>query len=253
MIATNFIESASRSPRIFLIEDDLGLASLVTDYLNKNGFDVVVNHTGHGVIDQLAAEHFDLIVLDIMLPSVSGMDLCRMIRSDYKTPLIIFTALDDDLDQMRGLELGADDYIIKPVLPRLLLSRIKALMRRVIYQNTSREVDLQANEVRQFQLGGLTIDTSSRNVAVQGKKLSLSSAEFDLLLILAQGAGSVIEREDMVNKLRGFEYNGLDRSIDRRVSRLRKKLKAASGDVDMIKTIRGKGYQLCPYDTAIEN
>jgi len=241
---TNNHKLTRQQPKIFLIEDDLALASLVSDYLSKHRFEVVVNHTGQGVMDRLASEHIDLILLDLMLPSISGMDLCRMIRADYATPLIMFTAQDDDLDQMLGLELGADDYIIKPVVPRLLLSRIRAVMRRVIHRDASSSIDIVGDK-SELRVGDLVVNPNCRSAAIADIPLDLSSAEFDLLLVLAEGAGSVIKRELMVNKLRGFAYNGLDRSIDRRVSRLRKKIQAANGHQDMIKTIRGKGYQLC--------
>ncbi|MCL4156945.1 UNVERIFIED_CONTAM: hypothetical protein GTU68_043440, partial [Idotea baltica] len=230
---------------ILLVEDDVELASLVRDYLSKNSFDVTVVDNGIDAVETARSGVFDLLILDVMLPGLSGMEVCREVRADYHGPILMLTALDDDMDQMLGLELGADDYIIKPVQPRLLLARIRSLLRRINVDGEAPTVSAQKQSTQIIKVGLLTINLNNRTTQVAGEEVELSSAELELLLLLAQDAGSVVTRELIVQDLRGFEYDGLDRSIDRRISRLRKKLQDHSGGIEMIKTIRGKGYQLC--------
>lgn len=224
---------------ILLVEDDAELASLIVEFLNKHQYDVKLQTTGDGAVETIAATQPDLVVLDVMLPGKSGMDICREARVDYDGPIIMFTALDDDLDQMLGLELGADDYIVKPVIPRLLLSRIKAVLRRFEGNRSGAQ-----GSARQIKVGSLEINLADISVSIEGKPLSVTNAEFELLVLLAIDAGKIVDRDTILQELRGFEYDGFDRSIDRRVSRLRKKLEQAHGE-PIIKTVRGKGYQLC--------
>jgi len=223
-----------------LVEDDRELSELISDYLTKNDFNISCIANGVEAIDGIIKNQPDLVILDIMLPGCSGMDVCKAVRPNYAGPILMLTAIDDDIDQMLGLELGADDYVIKPIHPRLLLSRIKALLRRVNGPNTINH--------KKIIVGQIVINTATRAVTVNDKTCELTSAEYELLLLLAQDVGSVVERNTIVNELRGFDYDGLDRSVDRRISRLRKKLQhmqKGSNGKEMIKTIRGKGYQLC--------
>ncbi len=229
------------SINILLVEDDEELASLVRDYLIKNNFEVQVITNGIDAARQIPIDKPDLVILDIMLPGITGMDVCRQVRPFYTGPILMLTALDDDVDHMLGLELGADDYIVKPVQPRLLLTRIRTLLRRISSSSLSSDIS-KINTV--IQVGSLTINTGDRTVSVDDHLIELTSAEFELLLLLAQDIGHVVDRNTIVQELRGFEYDGMDRSIDRRISRLRKKLQS-DNDYDIIKTIRGKGYQLC--------
>lgn len=223
--------------KVLLVEDDEELASLVHDYLVNNGYDVEIVTDGNAAVTHIAETPPDLVVLDVMLPGKTGMDVCREVRPSYQGPILMLTALDDDMDQMLGLELGADDYIIKPVQPRLLLTRIRTLLRRTGIVEVSKDSPL-------IEAGALVIDESNRHVAVEGRTVDLTSTEFELLLLLAQEIGQVVDRNTIAQELRGFEYDGLDRSIDRRISRLRKKL-SGNTDLELIKTVRGKGYQLC--------
>lgn len=241
---SNQFATSFENQRALLVEDDVELSSLVRDYLVKNGFDIQVLNTGENAVHTVVDGEFDLVILDVMLPVVSGMDICRELRPQYSGPILMLTALDEDLDQMLGLELGADDYIIKPVQPRLLLSRVRALMRRISNAAPS-EMSSPDQNYSVIEAGILVINLSNRSVYVSGQLVALTSAEFELLLMLANEIGTVVNREAIVQQLRGFAYDGLDRSIDRRVSRLRKKLQSHSGVVEMIKTVRGKGYQLC--------
>jgi len=221
---------------IILVEDDIELAILVRDYLTKNGFSVDMVHNGADAVSVIQQTQPDLVILDIMLPDKNGNEVCREVRSFYQGAILMLTALDDDMDQMLGLELGADDYIIKPVQPRLLLTRIRTILRRTNQNESFNNTIINAGE--------LEIDSANRLVKVAEKSIELTSAEFELLLLLSQEIGQVVDRNTIVQELRGFEYDGLDRSIDRRISRLRKKLSANSKG-ELIKTVRGKGYQLC--------
>jgi two-component system OmpR family response regulator/two-component system response regulator RstA len=234
------------SATILLVEDDRELAQLVSDYLTRNAFDVHVESDGLQALNYIKEHPPQLIVLDIMLPSMNGMDVCKHARAFYQGPILMLTALDEDMDQMLGLELGADDYVIKPVKPRLLLTRIRTLLRRVTPSQNINESE--------ETLQRLKINQTSRVVTFDNQDISLTAAEFDLLVMLAQHAGDIVDREAIVQNLRGFEYDGLDRSVDRRISRLRRKLNDNSQDPTLIKTIRGKGYMLCTnYQAIIDN
>jgi len=224
------------SKKILLVEDDEELADLVSVYLTKNNFMVEMVHDGELAVAKIRQRSPDIVILDVMLPGKNGMEVCREVRQYYQGPILMLTALDDDLDQMLGLELGADDYIVKPIKPRLLLTRIRTVLRRM------GKNDAEDNSI--INAGDLCIDTKNRLVTVQGNNVELTSAEFELLILLSQEIGQVVDRSTIVQELRGFDYDGFDRSIDRRVSRLRKKLSHGS-NIDFIKTIRGKGYQLC--------
>lgn len=232
----------SSNYNLLLVEDDAELASLVQDYLTKNGFIVGIVGDGETAISEIIRQQPDMVILDVMLPSCNGMDVCKAVRSKYTGPIIMLTALDDDIDQMLGLELGADDYIIKPVQPRLLLTRIRTLLRR------TKATDLKNQSLsitKRHTSHGLEINLSQRSICVDGHQIKLTTAEFELLLMLAQDAGRVVAREEIVQQLRGLNYDGLDRSMDRRISRLRKKLSCHNPQIEIIKTVRGKGYQLC--------
>ena len=236
--------------RLMVIEDDFELASLIGDYLSKHGFVVEIVADGAQAAKAIVAQQPDFVLLDIMLPSMTGMEVCKQVRPHYTGPIIMLTALDEDMDQMLGLELGADDYIIKPVQPRLLLSRIRALLRRVqtplpsTLLSTPMGEPYKDNNTDTVQVAELTISLRDRIVRQHGIQLELTTAEFELLLMLAKEAGQVVSRDLIIKQLRGLDYDGLDRSIDRRISRLRKKLEVPNQQAK-IKTIRGKGYQLC--------
>lgn len=223
---------------LMLVEDDQELASLIGDFLEAHEFRVLTVGNGTDAVSQILEKHPDLVILDIMLPGMSGMDVCRLVREDYKGMILMQTALDDDIDQVMGLELGADDYVIKQVQPRLLLSRVRALLRRM-QRNTGEE------RVELLVVGELEIDLHRRTVLFRNQSVDLTTAEFELLYLLAQQSGEVVSREEIMQQIRGYEYDGLDRSIDRRISRLRRSLDDDPANPQLIKTIRGIGYQLC--------
>ncbi|KJY83107.1 chemotaxis protein CheY [Vibrio galatheae] len=230
--------STPKTYSITLVEDDLELADLIRDFLQNYEFDVTIVSDGVTAVDVILDRQPDLVILDIMLPGQSGMDVCRAIRVKYQGMILMQTALDDDIDQVMGLELGADDYVVKQVKPRLLLSRIRALLRR------QERLSAKTND-DEMKFGRLTINLQHRAVMVNNQAIKLTTSEFDLLHLLAKNAGSVVSRDEIAQSIRGFEYDGLDRSIDRRISRLRRTLNDDPQEPELIKTIRGIGYQLC--------
>lgn len=222
-----------KEQHILIIEDDLKLAALTAEYLENQGFKVSQHHTGDAAVEKILELRPDLVILDIMLPVKDGTMICREVRDRYLGGILMLTARDDDMDELLGLELGADDYIGKPVQPRLLLARIHSLLRRI---GTQHPAALSALEV-----GGMRLDVTAREVRLDGELLELTDAEFDLLLLLARHAGEVVSRDVIVQNLRGIEYDGLDRSVDNRISRLRRKLPEKT---ITIKTVRARGYML---------
>jgi len=221
---------------LILVEDDERLAELVSQYLTANDFSVTRFANGEGLIERVKAVPPDAIILDVMLPGDDGFTLCNRLRQFYTGPLLFMTAKSESFDQVLGLEIGADDYVVKPVEPRVLLARVNALMRRA----TSAETPVQSGSVVTF--GKLSIDKLSRRVNLGGEDITLTSHEFDLLCLLADNASQLVERTTLYKELIGREYDGLDRSADVRVSRLRKKLKDNPQNPYRIKTIWGKGF-----------
>ena len=220
-------------PLVLLVEDDLRLAELVRTYLQSNGFRVTVEHRGDRVIEHLQGELPDLVVLDLGLPGRDGFAVCKELRAASDLPILIVTARDSDIDHVVGLELGADDYVVKPVEPRVLVARIHALLRR---SRATAPV-----EARILKFGELTINATARAVGIGTHGVTLSSNEFDLLFFLACRAGEIQSRETLYLQLYKREYDGLDRTLDVRISHLRKKLGDA-GAADRIRTVWGHGY-----------
>ena len=219
-------------PHILVVEDDPSLSVWICDYLIDHGYAVSIANRGEAAIDLIREDNPDLVLLDIMLPEKSGFDVCKTVRPSFHNPILMLTACTEETDEILGLELGADDYLSKPIKPRILLARVKALLRREYSENN--------NNVLVF--GDLRIEKNAKSAFLKNTLIKLSSNEFDMLWILANSAGEVVTRQELVNDLRGIEYDGLDRSVDIRVSRLRKKLGDDSGSPFKIKTIWGKGY-----------
>lgn len=223
---------------ILLVEDDDRLSQLVSDYLTKHQIQVKVLTDGENLAAETGLRRPDLVILDIMLPGKDGFKLCQELRNYFKGPVIFLTAKDDDISQVLGLEMGADDYIAKPVEPRVLLARINALLRRV-----SNEVQPPPKlESDQMLFGGLEMSKTTRSVYLHGEEIHLTSHEFDMLWLLARHASQVVSRETLYKEIIGREYDGLDRSADVRISRLRKKLNDNAKSPYRIKTIWGKGF-----------
>jgi DNA-binding response OmpR family regulator len=225
--------SSSAEPLVVLVEDDLRLAELVRSYLQRNGFRVYVENRGDGVLDRVQREKPDLVILDLNLPGKDGFSICRELRATFSMPILMLTARDSDIDHVVGLELGADDYVIKPVEPRVLVARINALLRRSKSPGTA--------EQKTLRFGSLAINVTARDVTLEEQQVTLSSNEFDLLLFLAARAGEIQSREKLYEQLYKREYNGLDRTLDVRISHLRKKL-GDTGNPERIRTVWGHGY-----------
>ncbi|MEO6698209.1 MAG: response regulator [Paraperlucidibaca sp.] len=220
-------------PKILIVEDDQRLAELTQEYLIRNGLEVSIEGDGQRAIRRIIDEQPDLVVLDVMLPGADGLTVCREVRGHFNKPIIMLTARTDDMDQVLGLEMGADDYVPKPAQPRVLLARIRAQLRR----GESTESTAQ-----RISFGELIIDNGARSVTLAGDLVDFTSAEYDLLWLLASHAGKTLSREDIFSKLRGIEYDGQDRSIDVRISRIRPKIGDDPDSPRIIKTVRSKGY-----------
>jgi DNA-binding response OmpR family regulator len=237
------------NPHILLVEDDRSLSDWIRDYLVAKGFQVSQCFRGDEALDQIQTLKPQLVILDGMLPGLDGFEVCKRARAHYTGGIIMLTARDEEIDEVLGLELGADDYLTKPVRARVLLTRInKALNRQVGEVKLASSQTSSTNTVNPqiLNFNGLHIDAASRSVSLNNKNIKLSSKEFEVLWVLAAQAGTVISRDSLISQLRGFEYDGLDRSIDLRISKLRRKLGDESRDPVKIKTVWGKGYLFAP-------
>ncbi|MBM2885397.1 winged helix-turn-helix domain-containing protein [Chromobacterium amazonense] len=224
---------------ILIVEDDARLAELIAAYLTKHGYQVSLHGRGDTAPAVILDARPDLVVLDVMLPGKEGFDVCRDVRPHYGGRILMMTARDEDVDEILGLELGADDYLAKPVEPRRLLARIRALLRRSGAQSEGGGVVVENDSIT---FGQFRISQATREALLGDEQIELTTAEFDLLWLLATHAGQVLSRDDIMSELRGIGFDGLDRSIDARISRLRRKLGDNPDTPARIKTVRGKGY-----------
>ena len=231
--------NTSSVKKILLVEDDRQLSDLVADFLSNEGFHVKQEYRGDTVAKRVESFSPDLIILDVMLPGKDGFAICRDLRPTFNGPILMLTAKGTDFDQVLGLEIGADDYVIKPVEPRVLLARVNALLRRG-------ELPHDSNEKSEITCGQLFISRGSRQVILHEENIDLTSQEFDLLWLLANRAGEVQNRDYIYKAVVGREYDGMDRSVDVRISRLRKKLHDSNETPFRIKTIWGQGYLFVP-------
>lgn len=224
--------------RVLVVDDDENLGRLISRYLTDHGFDVAVELNGTDGLHQIQNEAPDLVVLDIMLPGMDGLTVCREARTTFDGPILMLTALGDEVDEVAGLETGADDYLAKPVRPRLLLARIRALLRR----HSGTADGSSSDDPQTISLGDLVVSQVGRSATLAGGDIELTTAEFDLLWLLASSAGRVLTRDEINEQLRGVEYDGLDRTIDLRISRLRRKIGDDPKRPTRIKSVRGRGY-----------
>jgi DNA-binding response OmpR family regulator len=228
----------AREARVLLVDDDRELCQMLTEYLDAEHFDVKSVHDGGDALEELKANHFEILILDVMLPSVGGFDVLRMLGASYATPILMLTARGDDIDRIVGLELGADDYLSKPFNPRELVARIRAILRRASHRSG------RGNVPDQLVVGSITLNTGTRLVHVANKPVSLTGAEFRVLELLMRSAGQVISRESMTEQALGRKLVPYDRSIDTHISNLRRKLDLEAGKNPEIKNVRGSGYTL---------
>ncbi|AOK04171.1 response regulator [Burkholderia sp. AU19243] len=229
--------------RVLLIEDDDRLARLVREYLDGYEFDVTVVRRGDLAVAAVREHRPALVILDLMLPHLDGMEVCRRMRAFTNVPVLILTARADVYDQVAGLEIGADDYVTKPIEPRVLVARARALLRRAQPTVPDPHADTPAHEL---VFGELAISPPNRTVTWRGEPVELKTTEFNLLLILARAAGTVLSRDAILKQLRGIEFDGIDRSVDSGISKLRRRFEDASSEPQRIKTIWGRGYLFSP-------
>jgi DNA-binding response OmpR family regulator len=223
--------------RLLLADDDEELTEMLADYLREEGFAVELAHDGEAALAQATSGKFDLLVLDIMMPKMNGLDVLRNLRQQSRLPVLMLTARGDDVDSIVGLELGADDYLAKPAHARVLVARIRAILRRAVN-------DEQLTDQGTFVQGAVRVELSRREVSLHDQPLELTSTEFSVLAALISEAGHVVTRNDLCQKALGRKLDRYDRSIDMHVSSLRKKLAGADSDgQELIKTVRGVGYQ----------
>lgn len=224
---------------ICIVEDDPELATLLSKFLEKHGCEVHVQQNGAKAVRWIIDLEADAVILDANLPGADGFAVCRELRPQFDGPIIMLTARDDDVDQILGFELGADAYMTKPAEPRVVLAQLKACMRR------GADMTVPRNAPR-LSFGRFTIDKTARTVELDSSMIEFTTAEFDLLWLLASRAGQIVSRDDIQKSMRGLEHDTLDRSIDMRISRLRKRLNDDAESPRRIKTVRAKGYLFSP-------
>jgi DNA-binding response OmpR family regulator len=228
--------------QLLMIEDDGRLASMVVEYLGLSGFKVAHASDGEAGLDQLQILQPELVILDLMMPGMDGLEVCRRIRSMQgdmaRVPVIMLTAKGDPMDRIIGLEIGADDYLPKPFEPRELLARVRAVMRRRGDNGSTGAV----RESQPLRFGSLEIDRDARTVQVNGQSCELTSYQFDLLVALAERSGRVLTRDQIMEAVRGRELEAFDRSIDVHIGRIRNAIETDSKDPKRILTVRGVGY-----------
>lgn len=219
---------------ILVVEDEIKIARLVKEYLTEAGFEVLTAGSGPAAVSAVRSERPDLVILDIGLPGMDGYDVTRAIRSSSSTPIIMLTARSDETDRIIGLELGADDYVVKPFSPREVVARVKAVLRRAVGELTRETISV----------GDLLIDVPRRLVEVAGKSIDLTTSEFELLRILASQPGRVFTRSQLLDAMRGVSFESYERAIDSHVKNLRKKLEPDPRHPVLILTVYGTGYRL---------
>jgi two-component system response regulator CpxR len=222
---------------ILLIDDDVELCSMLTEYMGRYGFRVTAVHRGDTGLKAALEKPFALVLLDVMLPGMDGFEVLRRIRVDSAISVLLLTARGEDVDRIVGLEIGADDYLSKPFNPRELLARVRAILRR----SSGAAVKLEQTLLRAEDL---ELNLSARTVLQNGKKIELTDVEFALLEALMRSPGKVVAREDISENVLGRKFHPFDRSLDMHVSRLRRKLSGKDATEELVKTIRGTGYQL---------
>ncbi|WP_122053349.1 response regulator [Vibrio sp. Evd11] len=223
-------------PKMIIVEDDLKLQKMLQDYFVAQDFDVSTLDDGSDAIQTILAEQPEIVLLDLMLPVTDGLTICRQTRTLFKGKILMLTASDDDFDHVAGLETGADDYVTKPIKPRVLLARVRSLLRR--QDTNTASIDDSDN----LQFDQLVLKNTYKKCELSGEVLSLTDSEFDLLWLLASNPDTPLSRDYLTQTLRGIEYDGIDRTIDNKVVRLRKILGDDHAPAEKIQTIRGKGY-----------
>ncbi len=248
--------------KILIIEDEINIAQVLRLYLEQAGYTVLTAGDGVAGLELHAREHPDLIILDLMLPALDGMEVCRRIRTWANTPILMLTARQGEDDRIAGLDIGADDYLVKPFSPREVVSRVKAILRRStpVAATAAQASSTPAASVHSespaenphehLRFEGLYINVPARRVEVEGQSIALTAKEFDLLMTLASSPDRVFTREALLNQIWGYSYLGDGRTVDVHVGTLRKKLEAPTSGPHYIQTVWGVGYKFVPGKTA---
>ncbi|AOY78126.1 response regulator transcription factor [Clostridium formicaceticum] len=224
--------------KILIIEDDISIAELERDYLEINGFQVEIENSGDQGMFRAVNQNYDLIILDLMLPKVDGFEICRQIRNEKNTPILMVSAKKEDIDKIRGLGLGADDYMTKPFSPGELVARVKAHISR--YERLTGDSKVTKDEI---EIRGLTIDKKSRRVYINGKEVTLTTKEFDLLMFLASNPNRVFKKEELFEKLWGLDSQGDISTVTVHIRKIREKIEVDPSNPQYIETIWGVGYR----------
>lgn len=225
--------------KILIIEDDANICTLEKDYLEANGFEVSTAANGNAGLEKALNENFSLILLDIMLPGIDGMEICRKVREKKDIPILLVSAKKEDLDKITGLSYGADDYIVKPFSPKELVARVIAHISR--YERLTAKNE--NNNAKTIEIGGLKLDGKSRRAFVNGSELVLTNKEFDLLYFLASSPDTVYSKEELFNEIWNYDSIGETSTITVHVNRIRDKIKEVDPTIDFIHTVWGKGYR----------
>lgn len=227
--------------KVLVVEDELSIATLLKYNLEQAGYEVVVASDGPTAVELTMTEKPDLLLLDLMLPGMDGLDVCKTLRQEkIYTPILMLTAKSEEFDKILGLELGADDYLTKPFSPREVVARVKAILRRSQLQEKNTEI----NAEQELTIGGLKIFPEQIKAEIRGEQLELTPKEFELLLYLARHEGKVLHREQLLSAVWNYEYSGDCRIVDVHISHLREKIEVDTRKPEYIKTIRGFGYKL---------
>lgn len=232
------------SKNILVVDDDKDIVRLVRAYLEQSGYQVAVAHDGSTAMQAIRLETPDLVVLDLMLPDMDGWEITRTVRGDTKLanlPIIMLTARADDVDKIVGLEIGADDYIAKPFNPREVVARVRTVLRRT--NGNGQNGDSHSNDAKTFRSGNLILDTGRHEVLLDGETVDLTQTEFKLLHLFMENAGYAFTRSELVERALGYEYDGLDRTLDSHVKNLRKKIEENPKEPQFVQTVYGVGYR----------
>ena len=224
--------------KILIIEDDKSVQQLIRMYLVNDGFEVIFSMDGKEGLDKALNDNPDLILLDLNLPKIDGIEICKKVRTNSDIPIIMVTAKIEELDRLEGLENGDDDYITKPFSPRELVARVKAVLRRV---NTSGNKQVQISE--NIQSGDIYLDTASRRVKIKEKNVTVTPTEYRLLNFFIESSGRVVSREQIIENVFGYDFSGYDRTVDTHISNLRKKLENSGLRKGVFSTVYGMGYR----------
>ena len=235
------------SPRVLVVEDDTKTAEIIGLYLRKSGYDVTIIHDGKSGLQAALKDPPDLVVLDLLIPGLDGLQVCQALRTQSPVPIIMLSALSTEQDKLKGLDLGADDYLTKPFSPRELVARVRAVLRRTAEERSNGEAQGHNDRALNYQCltyKELVLDLNSHTVSVQGRQARLTPTEFRLLEVLMRQPGRLFSRSQLVESVLGYDYEGMDRTIDVHVLNLRRKIESQSKRRKYIHTVYGGGYRL---------